>query len=111
MEMSMVLLFFIIFLFIFILIVRIPIIIAKNRGVGGADLTTIAVLSWLGILFGLTWIAALILALLYEPSVSTSSDTKPINADELSQLYALKEQGALSEDEYNRYKKKFLKGR
>lgn len=45
MEISMALLFLLIFIFVFILVVRIPIIIAKNRGVGGADLTTIAVLS------------------------------------------------------------------
>ncbi len=105
MENSMALLFFLIFLFVFILIVRIPIIIAKNRGVAGSDLTTIAVLSWLGILFGLTWIAALILALLYTPS--TDPD-KVVGIDELSKAYDLKEKGVISQSEFNRYKKKFL---
>lgn len=105
MEISMALLFLLIFIFVFILVVRIPIIIAKNRGVGGADLTTIAVLSWLGILFGLTWIAALILALLYSPSTDPNG---AVGADELAKAYDLKEKGVISQSEFNQYKKKFL---
>lgn len=107
MEISMALLFLLIFIFVFILVVRIPIIIAKNRGVGGADLTTIAVLSWLGILFGLTWIAALILALLYSPS-SENGNLQDVGADELAKAYDLKEKGVISQSEFNQYKKKFL---
>lgn len=107
MDISMALLFFLIFIFIVILIVRIPIIIAKNRGVGGSDLTTITILSWLGILFGITWIAALILALLYTPSTNLSS-TQDIGADELAKAYELKEKGVVSQSEFNHYKKKFL---
>ncbi|MDR2770162.1 MAG: hypothetical protein LBB08_01795 [Rickettsiales bacterium] len=45
-----------------LLFVYIPIFIARSRNIGGRDMTTITVLSWLGILFGITWIVALTLS-------------------------------------------------
>jgi hypothetical protein len=51
----------------FIFIIRIPIIIAKSRKITGSDLTTIAVLSWISLLVGVTWIIALVLAFAYSP--------------------------------------------
>ena len=50
-----------------IFIIRIPIIIAKSRKITGSDLTTVAVLSWCSLLFGITWFIALVLSFVYTP--------------------------------------------
>lgn len=90
-----------------ILFIRIPIIIAQNRGVSGGDLAVVSILSWLGILFGLTWIVALVLSLLYDGTAQKNS--AGIDVDELGKLYDLKKKGAITPAEYEQYKKKILK--
>lgn len=45
-------------IFIGVLIIRTPIVIARNRGIGGNDLITISTLSWIGIINGITWIVS-----------------------------------------------------
>lgn len=90
-----------------VLIIRIPIIIAENREIRGGNLVAISILSWLGIFFGLTWIVALILSLVYEGNVPKSA--LEMNVDNLSKLYDLKKKGAITPQEYEQYKKKILK--
>lgn len=97
------LIFIILFITVFITIIRIPIIIAQMRSITGSDLTIIAILSWLGIFFGLTWIIGLVLSLVYEP--------KPVmtNLDKLDKLYDLMQKGVISQSEFNQYKSQLLK--
>lgn len=99
------------------LFVMIPIKIAKVRNVSGGELTTIKVLSWCGLLIGITWVIALILALVYQPSNwvdkgdnSSAGVTKRENKslDSLEKLYSLKEKGALTEEEFQTQKNKIL---
>lgn len=104
------LLFFIIFL------VRIPIIIAKRRGLRGTDLGIIRLLSWLGILLGVTWIVALVFSCAWLPKdKSKKADAMPLltdkklsSVDALVKLGNLKEKGLITEEEFNREKAKLL---
>lgn len=116
-----------------VFVIRIPIIIAKTRGVNGGNLTVVAILSWLGIFFGLTWIIALILALVYQSQVNIANTvtghsvylsrnneehitkhsdnietTTILGLDKLEKLYLLKEKGAITEKEYQTEKNKIL---
>lgn len=54
-------------LIIAVLLVQVPIYIAKSRGITGQNLTIIKLLSWVGILVGVTWLVALVLALIWQP--------------------------------------------
>ena len=89
-----------------IMILRIPIVIARGRGISGGTLTTIAVLAWLGIFAGITWIAALILSLLMVGNTETVEEIDPI--DQLAKLHKLHKSGAITTAEFNREKRKLL---
>ena len=93
-----------------ILIIRIPIVIAKNRGITGGDLTTIGLLSWLGIFFGVTWVVALILAFIWssEIRVAVQDGRAADDIDRLEKLHKLKKSGAISQKEFDTEKKKVL---
>ena len=52
-----------------IFVIQIPIFIARGRGISGSDLTSITVLSWCGIIFGVTWLVALVLSLVWQPKL------------------------------------------
>lgn len=108
---------FIIGIVIAVLIVRIPIVIAKKRGITGSDLTIIAILSWLGILIGVTWIVALVFSLIWIPKKNGGpAEIKPLlsqgtslsNVEALEKLGNLKEKGLITEEEFNREKTKLL---
>ena len=53
-------------LFIIIKIFTLPISIAKNKNLDSKDITTIRILTWCGLLAGITWLIALCLALSYK---------------------------------------------
>ncbi len=95
-------------------VVQVPIMIAKNRGISEGELQTIAVLSWCGILIGITWFVALILSLVWTPKnwiekKSQEEKLLPSNSlESLEKLAALKEKGIITEEEFVREKQKIL---
>ena len=106
-----------------LVVVYIPIWIAEHRKVKRENLHIIVLLSWFGLLFGVTWIIAFFLSLVYEGN-ATDGDRKPASthivvqtrtsslcdpADELEKLAALKEKGCLTEDEFKEQKAKILR--
>lgn len=95
------LLFLIFFMTLIIFCLYVPIMVAKSRGIDGADLTTITVLSWFGVFGGVTWVVALALALIYQPK--NVSDV-----DRLEKLHRLKKSGAISQKEFDSEKKKIF---
>ncbi len=99
---------FLIFVAVFVFVVRIPIIIATSRGVSGSNLSTIAVLSWCGILLGITWFVALVLSLIYEPANWVSDNNKKGDLESLEKLFELKEKGVITQAEYERERKKII---
>lgn len=58
-----------------VFLIRVPIIVAKSRNVSPEKIGTIALLSWLGLLFGVTWVVALILALIWTPNILANEDS------------------------------------
>ena len=99
-------------IFLAILIIRIPIVIAKNRGISNGDLTMIKVLSWFGIIFGVTWVIALIFSLIWDPNVQATDRIRKSgidnDIDRLEKLHKLKQKGAISQKEFDAAKKKLL---
>lgn len=97
-------------------IISIPITIAKNRGVKDSELTTITILSWGGLLLGITWFIALALSLIYQPKKwtdGTNSSEKPQipstdNVEKLLKLNELKEKGIITQEEFEKQKKNLL---
>ncbi|MCL2758023.1 MAG: SHOCT domain-containing protein [Alphaproteobacteria bacterium] len=97
-----------------IVIIRIPIIIAKNRGITDSNLTTIAVLSWFGLFFGITWVIALVLSLVWQGNLVENTgqgDTGNTsnNMARIAELHKLKKSGAITQKEFETAKKKWLK--
>jgi hypothetical protein len=94
----------------FIYLIQVPVFIARGRGISGAELTTITVLSWCGIFFGITWVVALILALVWQPGLwLDKGETQGDTADELEKLHKLKQKGIISQKEFDAQKRKLLK--
>ena len=97
-------------------IIQIPIMIAKNRGIKDSELTTITILSWAGLLFGVTWFIALALSLIYQPKKwvgESNSSEKPQtpptdNVEKLLKLNELKEKGIITQEEFDKQKKNLL---
>jgi CBS domain containing-hemolysin-like protein len=90
------------------LFVNIPIMIARSRGISGADLSTISILSWSALLLGITWVVALVLALVWQPKDDSSK--KESSVDMLKKLHDLLKKGAISKKEFDSEKKKILNG-
>lgn len=88
---------------IFVSFVMIPIMIANARGITGAEKTTIVILSWLGIFFGITWLAALILSLVW--GGSSTGD----NLDKLEKLSKLYKSKVITKAEYEKMKAKLMR--
>lgn len=85
-----------------IFLVRIPIIIARNRGIYGGNLTTIAILSWLGLILGITWVIALVFAMIWR------GEGGGADVDKLGKLHKLKKSGAITQKEFDAEKRKIL---
>lgn len=104
---STLLVFFTMFLLVMIVlaIICIPIMIANERGIKGSQKTLIAVLSWLGIFFGITWFVALFLSLLWQGEEVDGTD----NLDKLEKLSRLYKEKAITKEEYEKMKSKLLK--
>lgn len=92
-------------------VICMPVMIANARGIGGSQKTIIAVLSWLGLLFGITWLVALILSLVWTGDCSQcqSCQTCGSQLDELEKLAKLYKSKVISKTEYEKMKKKLLK--
>lgn len=88
----------------FVFLVTIPIMIAKARGVTGGALTTVVILSWLGIFFGVTWVIALILSLVFDGNSYRDVD----NLDRLEKLGRLYKEGAINKKEFETMKAKLM---
>lgn len=99
------------------LIIQIPITIAKNRGIKDSELTTITILSWAGLLFGITWFVSLALSLIYQPKKwvgeNNSSEKSQIpstdNVEKLLKLNELKEKGIITQTEFDEQKRTLLR--
>lgn len=85
-------------------ILMIPIWIANARGICGGDKTTITILSWLGILFGITWIVALVLSLVWRGECGMRES----NLDKLEKLSRLYKSKSITREEYNEIKSRLL---
>lgn len=99
------------FLFFFMIImlligfISIPIMIANARGICGGEKTTIIILSWLGIFFGVTWVVALVLSLIWNGACGIGYT----NLDKLEKLSKLYKDKVISKSEYEAMKSKLLR--
>lgn len=94
-------------LVVFIFVVEIPYKIARSRKASADVLFWIRVLCWLGIFFGLTWIVALIWALIAEKDATPSQEASR-SLDSLEKLKALYDAGAITQNEYEEKKRILL---
>lgn len=99
---------FLILILILILLV-LPTEIAQKRGVSKEHRRYIIVLSLLGLLFGVTWVVALILAFVF-PSENEKKENEKDNLVKLSMLGKLKKDGVLTDEEFEEEKHKLLGG-
>lgn len=106
--MGLMLLIFFIIVFVIICLVQIPINIAKNRGITGSELTTITVLSWCGLFYGITWFIALGLALLWHSENWVSKDSESTDLNRLEKLSELHKNKVISDKEYKKLRKEIL---
>lgn len=100
--------FFIFYVIIAILLAFVPISIAESRGIKGQSLTIIKVLSWLGLLLGITWFVALIMSLVCEANSNHSSISNLTDLEMLEKLAKLKDIGAITDAEFNQKKQEIL---
>ena len=87
----------------FVAFLSIPILIANARGICGAEHTTIVVLSILGVFFGITWLVALILSVVWRGECMVEEDL-----DRLEKAAKLYKSKAISKEEYEKIKSKLL---
>jgi energy-coupling factor transporter transmembrane protein EcfT len=112
---------FVLFVVVAIIILQIPILVAKSRGIVGNNLKTIKILSWCGIFAGITWVIALVLSLVWrsdetfiwdgvasDMTQNENQDNTNFAPDKLEKLFELKQKGALTDEEYEVQKRKFL---
>lgn len=99
-----------------IFLIQIPTFIARSRGLSGSDITTITILSWCGLIFGVTWFVALILSLIWRSEMGheceicdqTHNKSKSSAVDQLEKLHKLKQRGVITQKEFDAEKKKIL---
>lgn len=85
-------------------LLMIPIWIANARGICGGEKTTITILSWMGIFFGITWIVALILSLVWRGECGMRES----NLDKLEKLARLYKNKSITREEYDEIKSRLL---
>ena len=85
-----------------------PATIAEKRGISGNELSTIKILCWCSLLVGVTWFIALILALVYQPHKWTTKEENKMDLEGLEKLFDLKEKGVITEEEYQKGRKKLI---
>ena len=108
------LLFFILaaYLLVWMFVASIPTTIAKNRKVAAAELNTITALSWLGTLFFISWIIAIILACIFKPTKWIDENAHNVKENDayqsLEKLGKLKAKGLITEEEFNTEKMKLM---
>lgn len=85
-------------------ILMIPIWIANARGICGGEKTTITILSWMGIFFGITWIVALVLSLIWNGECGLRES----NLDKLEKLSRLYKSKSITREEYDEIKSRLL---
>lgn len=96
-------------LFLILILLVLPTEIAQKRGVSKEHRRYIIVLSLLGLLFGVTWVVALILAFVF-PSENEKKENEKDNLVKLSMLGKLKKDGVLTDEEFEEEKHKLLGG-
>ena len=95
-------------------LIQVPIMIAKNRGISEGELQTITILSWCGILIGITWFIAIILALVWTPKnwiEKKPNEEKLLQSnslESLEKLASLRDKGIITEEEFAKEKAKIL---
>jgi protein-S-isoprenylcysteine O-methyltransferase Ste14 len=89
-----------------IFLIQIPMMVARNRNIDGGKYTSIAVLSWFGIICGITWLVALILSLVWAPGADLYANQTDI--EKLEKLHKLYKSGAINKQEFDAEKKKIL---
>jgi len=87
-------------------IICIPVFIANARGICGNQKTIIMVLSWLGIIFGVTWVVALVLSLVWHGNGECYKCGSRL--DELEKLAKLYKSKVITKSEYEKMKTKLL---
>jgi hypothetical protein len=102
-----------------VFLIQVPIYIARGRGISGSELTSIIVLSWCGLFFGVTWLIALVLALVWQPGrwvsrcdgcgAGRQTGGGEDVADKIEKLHSLKKRGIITAKEFESEKKKILK--
>ncbi len=97
------------FLILILILLVLPTEIAQKRGVSKEHRRYIIVLSLLGLLFGVTWVVALILAFVF-PSENEKKENEKDNLVKLSMLGKLKKDGVLTDEEFEEEKHKLLGG-
>lgn len=102
-------LFLILILILILILLVLPTEIAQKRGVSKEHRRYIIVLSLLGLLFGVTWVVALILAFVF-PSENEKKENEKDNLVKLSMLGKLKKDGVLTDEEFEEEKHKLLGG-
>lgn len=96
-------------LILILILLVLPTEIAQKRGVSKEHRRYIIVLSLLGLLFGVTWVVALILAFVF-PSENEKKENEKDNLVKLSMLGKLKKDGVLTDEEFEEEKHKLLGG-
>lgn len=102
-----------------IFLIQIPIYIARGRCLSKTDITTITILSWCGLIFGITWFVALVLSLVWQSGVAQVQECKTCGkthnklatgsaADQIEKLHKLKRRGIITQKEFDIEKKRIL---
>lgn len=108
---------YMIMFFVFVLVcvfiwalINVPVYIANARGICGTNRTIIIVLSWLGILLGVTWVAALVLSLVWPAGdgADASCNDCASQLDALERAAKLYRARVISKAEYEKMRKKIM---
>lgn len=92
-----------------LMVILIPVSIAKKRGITGTELATISILSWLGAIIGITWIIALILALIWKPTKWVDKKEDCSNGyDEILKLHEMMEKKIITKKQFEQKRKELL---
>lgn len=93
-------------------VIRIPVYIARSRNMNPKDIRTINLLCWCGLLFGITWLIALIWSIVgnnFLPEIKVKSEApKEDRYAQLERIARLRDSGALSEEEFQEHKTQIL---